>query len=275
MLQPAASTDRPSPLEIGLFGYRLHPMDKDEVIGRIADAVSAKQRLVMANLNVHGMATVYDSVGMASLLAQPDCLTMIDGMPVLFLANFVKGAGLSRDKRTTSLDFYEEMFRRGIALGWQFAYVGGRPQVLRDGLALLRQNLPGLRIDGRDGYFDMTDMTPGSKHAELIDWLRDLSPDVLIVGMGMPRQEEWIQQVQHLIDARVLMPTGAYLDYQVGVQRPAPRWLGRYGLEWIYRLAHSPYRLGHRYLVEPFFLAYRVLTGRPLPGRHVKDTPRG
>lgn len=241
-------------------------MTKEEVIARIADAVAGGNRLIMANLNVHGMAKVHESAAMARLLAQPDCQVMIDGMPVLFLANIVTGAALSREKRTTSLDFYDEMFRRGAASGWQFAYVGSRPDVLVQGLDLLRQRFPDLRIEGRDGYFDMTDLSPASKHGALIEWLRDLSPDVLIVGMGMPRQEEWIERVQGMIDARVFMPTGAYLDYQVGVQRPAPRWMGRYGVEWMYRLSHSPYRLGYRYLVEPFVLAYRLFRARSLRG---------
>lgn len=266
MLQATGPAAPPSPLEIGLLGYRLHPMTKEEVIARIADAVAARRRLILANLNVHGMAMVKESAAMARLLAQPDCQVMIDGMPVLFLANILTGAGLKRDMRTTSLDFYDEMFRLGAARGWQFAYVGGRPEVLEQGIDLLRQRFPGLRIEGRDGYFDRGDIAPGSKHGALIAWLRGLSPDVLIAGMGMPRQEEWIEQVQGLIDARVFMPAGAYLDYQVGVQRPAPRWMGRYGVEWIYRLSQSPYRLGHRYLVEPFVLAYRLFRSHALRG---------
>jgi N-acetylglucosaminyldiphosphoundecaprenol N-acetyl-beta-D-mannosaminyltransferase len=54
---------------------------------------------------------------------------------------------------------------------------------------------------------------------------------VLIVGMGMPRQEEWIAAVQHDVPTLAILPAGAYLDYQVGAQRPAPRWMGQVGLE--------------------------------------------
>lgn len=248
-----------------MAGFRLHPMTAAQVVAEVEGAVATSRRLVMANLNLHGMAKTYESAAMARLLAQPDCLTMIDGMPVLVLANLIAGARLTRDKRTTSLDFYDEMFRRGAARGWRFAYVGGTAGVLQAGLAVLRGRFPGLMIDGRDGYFDLADMAPGSKQAGILDWLTGWSPDVVIVGMGMPRQEQWIERVQHLIDARVFLPTGAYLDYQVGVQHPPPRWLGRWGLEWAYRLARSPMRLGHRYLVEPFVLAYRMAVGRARP----------
>lgn len=249
--------------ELSLFGYRLHPMTDEEVIGSIADAIGHRTRRIIANLNLHGMAMVYESPAMARLLAQPDCLTMVDGMPVLLLANIVNKAGLSRKQRTTSLDFYDALFARASAEGWQFAYVGATPEVLSLGMIKLKERFPDLRIEGHDGYFAFPDEDPASPCQEVIRWLQKLSPDVVIVGMGMPRQEEWIAYVQDKVDARVFLPTGAYLDYQAGAQRPAPRWMGQYGLEGVFRLACSPTRLGHRYLVEPFILAYRILSGKP------------
>lgn len=263
----------PPPTEIQLLGYRLHPMAGDEVIGQVASAVSQRRRLIMANLNVHGMATMYHSEAMARLMTRPDCMVMIDGMPVLFLANILGRAHLPRSKRTTSLDFYDELFAAGVRQQWQFAYVGGREEVLSGGLAVLRKRFAGLRIEGRNGYFDMHDPDPASTVNEITGWLKRLSPDVVIVGMGMPRQEEWIDMVQAQVDARVFLPAGAYLDYQVGAQKPAPRWLGQYGLEWAFRLACSPHRLGYRYLLEPLLLAYKILTNQPMPG--VRDADRG
>lgn len=248
-------------------------MDGDEVIEQVASAVGERRRLIMANLNVHGMAMMYESAPMTRLMTQPDCMVMVDGMPVLFLANILGRARLPRTKRATSLDFYDELFATGVRHDWQFAYVGAKEEVLVAGLAMLTDRFPGLRIEGRNGYFDIDDNSPGSRNGEIVDWLAGLSPDVVIVGMGMPRQEEWIEMVQNRIDARVFLPAGAYLDYQVGVQKPAPRWLGRYGLEWAYRLARSPHRLGYRYLFEPLLLAYKIMSNKPLPG--VRRVARG
>lgn len=253
------------PSAMNLFGYRLHPMTGDEVIEQVSSAVRHRRRLIMANLNVHGMAMMYESAGMTRLLTQPDSMVMIDGMPVLFMANILRKARLPRNKRATSLDFYDELFANGAKAGWQFAYVGSTAQVLKDGITVLKERFPTLRIEGQDGYFDMRDTAPGSRHGEIISWLQTLSPDVVIVGMGMPRQEEWIEMVQSRVDARVFLSSGAYLDYQVGAQKAAPRWMGRYGVEWAYRLAASPHRLGYRYLLEPMALAFKILTKRPLP----------
>lgn len=68
----------------------------------------------------------------------------------------------------------------------------------------------------------------------------------------MPRQEKWIQQNRNDIDANVILPSGATLDYVAGTKRMAPRWMGVLGLEWAFRLATEPRRLAYRYLVEPW-----------------------
>lgn len=254
--------------DISVLGYRLHPRTAQEVIAEIAGAVAARRRLVMANLNLHGMAMMFDSPAMARLLSQDDAVVMIDSMPILLLADLT-GHRLPRSKRTTSLDFYDDMFRRAVAGGWRIGYVGGTQDTLERGLAVLRQRFPGLDIDGRHGFFDPRETGPGSADELLIQWLGERSHDMVIVGMGMPLQEEWIERVQHRVPSRVFLSAGAYLDYQVGTQTPAPRWMGQIALEWAYRLALSPRRLSYRYLVEPFVLLFRLAT-RPHPQRALR-----
>jgi N-acetylglucosaminyldiphosphoundecaprenol N-acetyl-beta-D-mannosaminyltransferase len=249
------------PAEIRLLGYRMHPMTADQVIDQIVAAAADKRRLVMANINLHGMAVMYDSPAMARLLCQDDAQVMIDGMPIIAMGRIAKHP-LTREMRVTSLDFYDRMFAIFRDRGWKIGYVGGSPDVLERGLAELRRRVPGLDIDGRDGFFDMGDDSPGSRQAEILSWLDERSHDMLIVGMGMPRQEEWIARIQHRIPTRVLVPTGAYLDYQIGAQALPPRWMGQMGVEWAYRLVKSPRRLGHRYLIEPMLLVSRMLTRR-------------
>ncbi len=70
----------------------------------------------------------------------------------------------------------------------------------------------------------------------------------------MPLQEAWISRHYDELNAAAVLPVGAAFDYEAGVQRAAPRVLGRLGLEWLYRLAADPRRLFHRYLVEPWTL---------------------
>lgn len=252
-----------APSSITFWGYRINPMTARDVTAAVATTIERRQRLIMANINFHGMALAFESRGMRWVLNHPKALVMIDSMPLLFMAR-LGGHRLSREQRTTSLEFYQEMFEMGVRRGWRFGFVGGTPEVLEEGLSVLRARHPGIQIDGRDGYFDMTRTDPDSDHEKIIAWLNEANHDVVIVGMGMPRQEDWIRRVFDRTPSRVFLPAGGYLDYQVGVQRRAPRWMGQIGLEWAYRLMHAPRRLGYRYLVEPFILWKRLLSG-PVP----------
>lgn len=240
-----------------IAGFRIDPMTSAEVIDTIGHAVETRQRLIMANINFHGMAAALDNAPMRSLLEQPDTRVIIDSMPFIFLTKIL-GYKLRREHRTTSLDFYADLFELGAQKNWRFGFLGTTPDNLAKGLAILKQRHPNLDIDGHHGYFDIHDTTPQSIHAHIIDWLRQRSHDILIVGMGMPRQEEWIQTVQSHVPTRVFLPTGGYLDYQIGVQKRAPRWMGQIGLEWAFRLAANPKRLSYRYLVEPFILIAKL-----------------
>lgn len=244
--------------EVSILGFRFHPMTKEDVVSAIRNHVSAGSRMVMGNLNLHGMAMMFSSAGMRRLLSASETLVMIDGMPIVWLAR-VFGMKITRAHRMTSLDYFDDMFKLGARERWRFDYVGSTPDVLQEGIEVLRKRIPGLDIEGRDGYFDIDDQSIGSKQESVLQWLRSRNSDVVIVGMGMPRQEEWLDLIKDKIPCRVLIPVGAYLEYQVGSLPLPPRWLGQLGLEWIFRLATAPRRLAYRYLVEPIYLLFLLL----------------
>ena len=81
--------------------------------------------------------------------------------------------------------------------------------------------------------------------------------------MGMGRQERWIRDNLDLVDARVIITTGAMMELVAGELPVPPRWLVPLGLEWLYRLVDDPRRTAHRYLVEPFLLLREIARRRP------------
>ena len=129
---------------------------------------------------------------------------------------------------------------------------GGRDQGALVQLALtLRQKHPGIKIVG--GYsppFRAAHRRRGRRRRRA-DQRRD-RPDVIWVGIGVPKQEKWMVRMRDRLDAPVMCAVGAAFDFHAGRVSQAPRWMQERGLEWTYRIAQEPRRLLPRYLlVQP------------------------
>ena len=92
------------------------------------------------------------------------------------------------------------------------------------------------------------------ENLRIIKKINQFSPNILMVGMGMPRQERWILNNFKQVSANAVLSSGACFDYIAGEQKTPPRFLGKIGLEWFYRLINDPKRLSRRYFVEPILL---------------------
>ena len=132
--------------------------------------------------------------------------------------------------------------------------LGARPGVVEKVRARLARDYPGLRLAGfHHGYF-----TPQEEPA-LIDEIASSGADVLFVAMGVPVQEKWIARHRDRLGVRVAIGVGALFDFYSRQMPRAPRWMRKYGLEWLYRLYREPRRMWNRYVVgNPVFLARAV-----------------
>jgi N-acetylglucosaminyldiphosphoundecaprenol N-acetyl-beta-D-mannosaminyltransferase len=125
----------------------------------------------------------------------------------------------------------------------------------------LRREL-GLRIAGVAAPRISLD-TPSCALDPVAEGVRAARPDLVIVGLGAPKQERWIHRNLPRLRPAVALGLGAVVDFLAGRIRRAPRWVSRSGLEWLYRLSREPRRLAHRYLVkDPRFLAVLARTAR-------------
>ena len=80
-----------------------------------------------------------------------------------------------------------------------------------------------------------------------IESVAEVSPDLLIVGLGAPKQELWVSRFHQQLDAKVALCVGATIDFLAGHKQRSPAWMQRAGLEWAHRLASEPRRLARRY----------------------------
>jgi N-acetylglucosaminyldiphosphoundecaprenol N-acetyl-beta-D-mannosaminyltransferase len=182
-------------------------------------------------------------------------LVHADGMGIVLLSALGKEQ-LKAEHRTTYIDWMPDLVAMAAQQGWRLFYVGSRPGIADRGVAMLRQAWPQLQIETAHGYFDAT--RDSVENQNLIRRIQECEPHILLVGMGMPRQERWIAQNFAELPCNVILPSGAAIDYIAGALSTPPRWMGRLGLEWLFRLVTEPKRLAFRYLIEPWYIARLV-----------------
>ena len=167
------------------------------------------------------------------------------------------GLPFDTSHRTTYVDRLPELFAEAETEGWQIFYLGGTPESVVLAEKKIRGRYPQLKIEMRDGFFNIQADTPG-----ILAHIRASGTQVLLVGMGMPRQEVWLWENREELGGVVQLTAGGALAYYDGSLRVAPRWVGRAGLEWLYRLCLEPRRLMFRYLAEPWLLLIMLLQKR-------------
>jgi exopolysaccharide biosynthesis WecB/TagA/CpsF family protein len=123
---------------------------------------------------------------------------------------------------------------------------GSTPEIVESLSASLSGALPALRVVGAEPS-KFRDSTSGEL-AAIADRINGSGARLLLVGLGCPRQEIFAHAMRSLLDLPV-MAVGAAFDYHAGRLRPAPQWMQRYGLAWLFRLIREPRRLWRRYLV--------------------------
>lgn len=244
-MSPTASS------RVRLLGGVVDPITPAEMLAATEAFLAGGGTAVIANHNSHSLFLLPRTPALRSFFEDAD-LVQIDSLPMILWGRLL-GLPVGREHRSTYLDWREDFWATARDRGWRVFHVGGAAGVGETAAAEIRRRFPGVNLAERNGYFDID-----PRSAESVALRKDIAafdPDVILVGMGMPRQEAWIAANRPLIARGVFFPVGAAFDYEAGVQSAAPRWTGKLGVEWLYRLLSQPRRLAFRYLVEPWFLA--------------------
>lgn len=245
------------------LGVDMDLVRPEEVMHHVSVAVANGERFCVANYNLHGIYLARKNPAFDAFCQAAD-LIEVDSTPLIF---FTRMLGLhSRPfHRCTYLDWRAHFWSLANREGWRVFYLGGEPGVAETAAERLRAQFPNAVIETRDGFFDAA---PGAaENAEVLARIEAFAPNILFVGMGMPRQETWLLNNAEALPPCVTFSVGAAFDYEAGVQSPAPRWMGPLGLEWLYRLAHDPRRLFGRYCIEPWALLPAALGDLVLAAR--------
>jgi len=237
------------------LGIRLHAMTKQDLVSAVVQALEARRQYIIGNHNLHSLYLWDYEPKIREFYSLADYIH-IDGMPLVWLGRLF-GHPFKSEHRTGYMELLPLLAEEAARRQWKMFYLGSRAAVAEKAVLALRTQYPGLQITARDGYFET--VRYGKENQSVLAEIHDYAPDILLVGMGMPRQEIWIQENLEDIDANAIFCCGALMERVAGELATAPQWLGPIGLEWIFRFCSDPVRTWRRYLVEPWFILFRLM----------------
>lgn len=237
-----------------LLGIRIHALSRRDLVDCVSHAVESRTRHIIGNHNLHSLYMWFHEPRTREFYSLTD-YTHVDGMSLVLLGRLL-GLPLTREHRTGYMDFLPLLAEEAAEREWRIFYLGSKPGVAEKAARMLRNRYPGLQIRTHHGYFNTEQAGP--ENQSVLAEIRSYAPDVLMVGMGMPRQEIWVLENHKEIAARSVFCCGALLDYVAGEIPTPPRWIGRLGFEWLYRLLSEHARLWQRYLLEPWSVMGRL-----------------
>jgi N-acetylglucosaminyldiphosphoundecaprenol N-acetyl-beta-D-mannosaminyltransferase len=264
-VQPEARRDERSlgthksiPL-VRINGVPLANVTMDEALELVEDAIADRRRRCVFFVNADCINIAATSAQYRSILARPDAWLFGDGVGIRIAGRISRQAVKDNVNGT---DMFPRLCERSAANGHSLFLLGARPGIAQEVERRMRSRHPEIRIVGTEhGYHDRTEW-PG-----VVDAINRSQADVLLVGFGAPRQEQWIDEHRAALDAPVVMGVGGLFDYYSGRIPRAPRLVRALTLEWAWRLAMEPTRLWRRYLIGNLVFVARVLTWQ-LAGRN-------
>jgi N-acetylglucosaminyldiphosphoundecaprenol N-acetyl-beta-D-mannosaminyltransferase len=225
--------------------------DYAEAMDVMDGMIERRERGWLCAVAVHAVMVAQSDPEMRRALTDAS-LIVPDGMPLVWAANLL---GEDLPNRVYGPELMERYSERCVARGHRVWLYGGRDQGSLVQLALsMRRDYPGLQIVG--GYSPPFRELTEEEEVALAEQINASRPDVLWVGIGVPKQEKWMARMRERVEVPVMCGVGAAFDFHAGRISQAPRWMQERGLEWTYRIVQEPRRLLPRYLYyNPRFLA--------------------
>jgi N-acetylglucosaminyldiphosphoundecaprenol N-acetyl-beta-D-mannosaminyltransferase len=236
----------PTPREIRtreIVGIPIAMTDYDRAMDVMDGMIERGERGYVCAVAVHAVMVAQSDAEMRSALLG-STLTVPDGMPLVWAANLM---GENLPNRVYGPELMRRYNERCRDRGHRVWLYGGRDQ---GSLAQLATNLhrtnPGIKVVG--GYSPPFRPLTAAEEDEIARQIDAARPDVLWVGIGVPKQEKWMARMRERLEVPVMCAVGAAFDFHAGRISQAPAWMQQRGLEWTYRIAQEPRRLLPRYL---------------------------
>ncbi len=238
---------------VDILGVHVHRLTFAQALDEIQRMIEQGEKGYVVTANPEIIMRAQDAPEYRKIL-NAACMTWPDGVGVLMAGRFL---GAPIPERVTGSDGVPLLAQRAAEQGWRVYLLGAAPGVAQRAAQVLQERYPGLQVVGAE---------PGDPRPEfdeeMVRRINATRPHLLLVAYGAPKQEQWMARNLPRLQVNVAIGVGGSLDFIAGVQKRAPVWVRRVGLEWLWRLVLEPWRW-RRQLALPLFVWHVLRRGRP------------
>ena len=229
LLSPVTSPPVPT---VDLLGMRVSRVDRRQAMDVLLEFIKSGEPHLIVTADASGHVIASKDSEFLRIVNSADLITP-DSTGSLWAA---RKLGVPLTERVSGVELAEALCAESARRGFGVYFFGAAPGVAEDAAETMRERYPGCRIVGTaHGYI----RTPEEEAAVVRD-IEEKRPAVLLVAMGIPKQEKWIRKYLDRLRVPVCMGVGGTFDVFSGRVNRAPLWMQRRGLEWLYRLIKNP-----------------------------------
>jgi N-acetylglucosaminyldiphosphoundecaprenol N-acetyl-beta-D-mannosaminyltransferase len=228
-----------------------------ELMQNIRRAVDQRTTLIASYMHLHTVNLMSNNPGVRDALTRFD-IVIPDGIAVLWSSRLF-GTSFRRDTMVTTYEVVMPVLvGEAIREKWSFFMFGGAPNIAARAMENLVRAFPGVGVAGTHHGYIRSDQEMDA----VVRLIGRLRPTILLVGLGQPKQEEWILRYRDQLGASVILAVGSYFDKLARSVSLYPGWVKRTGLYWLYRLLTERGRVWRRYSIEVPIFAWNILRVR-------------
>lgn len=205
-----------------------------EAVDRVMGFLSDGGQHIVCTPNPEIVMEAQNDKELMEILKASD-LVIPDGIGVVWASKYSE---IKIRERVPGFDLTQNVFEKIKDTDYKVYFFGGAPGVANEASKKMMKKYEGLKIVGtRNGYFKKED------EKDIVADIKNSGADILLVGLGAPKQEKWIYDNMRFTGAKVLIGVGGSFDVMSGNLKRAPKIFCKLGLEWFYRLITQPTRI--------------------------------
>lgn len=251
-----------------LLNIPISSLSMDATVSQVCNWARERKRTRLVTFTtVHMLVEGTKDKSFLHILNEVD-LNCPDGMPLVWLGRLLgRKSGITR---VCGPEFLPRLCAAPQARDYKHFFYGGAEGVAEEAIKNLSAANPDLKVAG--SYTPPFRKLTPEEDAQIVEMINSSGADFVWVCLGCPKQEKWIYEHRHLLNAPVLLAVGMAFDIAAGIKKRAPAVLRKAGLEWLHRLFQEPRRLWKRYLVYNALFVYALFEEAIWPRNLEKDS---